>query len=257
MADVSKENPEIMGRKVFFLYPHSVIQNDMVNILINNEYEVYTINDHVKMLEISKKFPQSILFINIDEKLNENQWEKYIKDLLENNDHISRIGILTYNKDQNLAQKYLMELMVPCGFIVLTLSLEQSAATILKTLQANEAKGRRKFLRASGLSSASTKMNFKFNDILYNGSITDISITGMAISIDDDIILPLHAALNDIQLQLKGIICRVNGVVAAHRNGSNGSCVIMFQNLDELSVKKIHNFIYNNLQQKIRKVLSS
>ena len=39
MSNVANENPEIMGRKVFFLYPHSVIQNDMVNILIKNEYE--------------------------------------------------------------------------------------------------------------------------------------------------------------------------------------------------------------------------
>ena len=257
MTYIPDENPEIMGRKVFFLYPHSVIQNDMVNILINHEYEVYTINDHKRMLEISKKFPHSILFINIDEKLNENEWEKYIRNLLNSDEHISRIGILTYNKDQNLAQKYLMDIMVPCGFIVLTLSLGHSAATILKTLQVNEAKGRRKYLRASGLNSASTKLNFKFNDLLYNGSITDISITGMAISIDEDIILPLHESLDDIQLQLKGIICRVNGVVAAHRNGENGSCVIMFKQLDDLSIKKIRSFIHNNLQQKIRKVLSS
>ncbi len=151
MSEISNDNPEIMGRKVFFLYPHSVIQNDMFRILIKNEYEVYSIDDHIKMKELSIRFPESILFINIDDKLNENEWESYIKDILSDTQKISRIGILTYNKDQNLAKKYLMEMMVPCGFICLSLSLEQSAATILKTLMVNEAKGRRKFLRASGI----------------------------------------------------------------------------------------------------------
>ena len=127
-----------------------------------------------------------------------------LKTLLTAMNHISRIGILTYNKDENLAKKYLMELMVPCGFIVLTLSLGKSASTILKTLQVNEAKGRRKFLRASELDSVNTKLNFKYNDTLYNGTITDISIAGMAISINAEIILPLHEILTDIQLQLKG-----------------------------------------------------
>ena len=251
MSKGSNENPEIMGRKVFFLYPHSVIQNDMLRILINHEYEVYSIDDHHKMMNLSKRYPESILFINIDEKLNENEWEGYIKTLLNDNQSISRIGILTYNKDQELAQKYLMEMMLPCGFIVLSLSLEHSAATILKTLMVNEAKGRRKFLRAAGFNYSSTKLNFKFNDHIYDGNITDISIAGMAITVNAEIILPLNEILSDIQLQLKGIICRVTGIVAAHRNAKNGSCIILFKKLDENSVNKIHHFIYSNLQQQL------
>ncbi len=254
MSSVANENPQIMGRKVFFLYPHSVIQNDMINILINNEYEVYSINDHNKMIKLSEKFPESILFINIDEKLDHDEWEKYIRNLINSDKHITRIGILTYNKDQELAQKYLMEMMLPCGFILLSLSLEQSAKTILKTLMVNEAKGRRKFLRASGFDSSNTKLNFKYQELIYNGNITDISIAGMAIELNEDVIIPLHTYIENIQLQLKGIICRVNGIVAAHRNNINGSCVIIFKGLDDLSVKKIHNFIYGNLQQKMQRV---
>ncbi len=256
MSKASNENPEVMGRKVFFLYPHSVIQNDMINILINNEYEVYSISDHNRMLEISKIFPESILFINIDEKLDHEEWEKYIKSMLESQENISRIGILTYNKDQQLAQKFLMEMMLPCGFILLSLSLEQSAITILKTLKVNEAKGRRKFLRASNFDSDNTKLNFKYNDLLYSGNITDISVVGMAIVLNEDIIIPLHTYIENIQLQLKGIICRVNGIVAAHRNNSNGSCVLMFSDIEELSTKKIHNFIYSNLQNNMKNILN-
>ena len=248
-------NPELLGRKVFFLYPHSVIQNDMINILINYEYEVYSINDHEKMLKLSEKYPESILFINIDDKLDEEEWESYINKYINNEKMISRIGILTYNKDKNLAEKYLMDIMVPCGFIVLSLSLRQSAVTILKTLKANEAKGRRKFLRAADINSENSKLNFKYNGSLYNGNISDISIAGMAITLSSDILIPVNTHLQDIQLQLKGIICRVSGIVAAHRN-QNGSFVLMFRDIDELSAAKIHNYIQNRLQFNMSQIIS-
>ena len=252
MKTADNENPLIMGRKVFFLYPHSVIQNDMITILINHEYEVYTVNDHEKMLKIAKYFPESILFINIDNKLSEEEWESYIVTLLNNKDTISRIGILTYNKDKNLAKKYLMDMMLPCGFIVLSLSFEQSAATILKMLMVNEAKGRRKFLRASALDSDNTKLNFKYNGLLYTGNVTDISVAGMAFSIDYDIDIQINTHLDDIQLQLKGIICRVSGVIVARRDGNEGNFVLIFKDTDDLSKIKIHNFIYNTLQKNMQ-----
>ncbi len=199
MKIVDNENPLIMGRKVFFLYPHSVIQNDMITILINHEYEVYTVNDHEKMLKIAKYFPESILFINIDNKLS-----------------------------------------------------EQSAATILKMLMVNEAKGRRKFLRASALDSDNTKLNFKYNGLLYTGNVTDISVAGMAFSIDYDIDIQINTHLDDIQLQLKGIICRVSGVIVARRDGNEGNFVLIFKDTDDLSKIKIHNFIYNTLQKNMQ-----
>ena len=68
-----------LGKKVFFLYPHSVIQNEMVIELIRNEYEIYLLFDHMKTVRLLEKYNDSILFINIDEGLMENEWEKYIK----------------------------------------------------------------------------------------------------------------------------------------------------------------------------------
>jgi uncharacterized membrane protein len=255
MINTDDNTSEILGRKVFFLYPHSVIQNDMINILVKNEYEVYVINNDQMMFKTSKLFPNAILFINIDEKLSENEWQDYIKNILNNDKQISRIGILTYNKDKNLAQKYLMEIMVPCGFIVLSISLEQSASTILKMLQVNEAKGRRKFLRASNLNSENTKFNLVHNGSVYTGLIADISIGGMAIVFDDDVSMDLKTFFKDIQIQLKGIICRTQGTIVAKRNNDDGGYVLLFQNSDEQTRNKVHNFIYNHLQISMQNIL--
>ena len=59
-----------------------------------------------------------------------------------------QIGILSYNEDRELAEKYLMDIGVQCGFIKLKLGLQESIAIILKTLEATEARGNRKYVRA-------------------------------------------------------------------------------------------------------------
>ena len=252
-----KSNSEIMGKKIFFLYPHSVIQSDMLDILVKHEYEVYMINDHLKMLKLAEFFPDSILFINIDEKLSETKWESFISNMLDNNKLISRIGILTYNKNKDLAQKYLMDIMIPCGFIVLNISFEQSAATILKMLHANEAKGRRKFLRTSCQSSENIRFNLKLDNILYTGAIVNISIVGMAICFDTDIFINLKSYIKDIQLQLKGIICRVSGIVIANRDAEKGEYILMFHKADENTGEKIHSFIHNQHQLKMDDIIKT
>ena len=108
----------INGRKVFLLYPHSVIQDDLIYTLVQSEYEVYRLKDHNRALRILEKFPDSILFINIDERLDESEWEEYIRGIARNPalDSI-RIGILSYNNNEELKKKYLMDIGITCGFI--------------------------------------------------------------------------------------------------------------------------------------------
>ena len=61
------------------------------------------------------------------------EWEEYIKGIIgsEGTKDV-RIGIVSYNENKELAEKYLMELMVPCGFIRLKLGIEESTQIILK-----------------------------------------------------------------------------------------------------------------------------
>ena len=57
------------GRKIFFVYPHSVVQNKLIHELINREYEVYLINNHNKIKSICQQYIDPIIFINIDSTL--------------------------------------------------------------------------------------------------------------------------------------------------------------------------------------------
>ncbi len=40
------------GKKIFFLYPQSVIQDELISFLLKNEYEVYFLSDYMKATKI-------------------------------------------------------------------------------------------------------------------------------------------------------------------------------------------------------------
>jgi len=244
---------DLVGKRVYFIYPNSVIQTEMVAELIKDEYEVYLIKDFLKALTLFRRYPNAVVFINIDEGQEEKQWEEYVQTLQSDPDLENlQIGIMTYNEDPVLAQKYLMDLMVSGGFVKLTLGLKESTALVRKVLEANEARGRRKFLRVRCGDKYST-LNFRHEEKSLTGTVMDISSAGMACTFDPEPGLVHHVAVDSIQLKLKGILCLVSGVVMGSRpDGDKLVYIILFSNKTNPEVKeKIRTFMQWSLQHQI------
>ena len=241
-----------LGKKVFFLYPHSVIESDLLVEFIRNEFEIYTLKDHQKVKLLLKKYPDSILFINIDEHLNEKEWFEYVESITESDEYPGvQVGILTYNENEELAQKYLLDLSVTCGFIQLKLGKEESKQIIVKTLEANESKGKRKYIRATAANSKGSGFNVKIGTELRTGIINDISSVGMSCIFHDGIELSKNALLSKMQLKLNSRLILVDGIVFGSRVLSEKETlyVVMFTNsITEDSKTKIHKFIGEAIQ---------
>lgn len=252
------ERDTFMSKKVFFLHPHSVVQQGLVKELVAAEYSVYLVSDHDRFRSVVNEFDEPIVFINIDEGMSADEWQEYIRKMIGSSDNSAKIGILTYNEDKDLAEIYLMDIGIPCGFIKLKLGLEQSRRIIIKTLEANEAKGRRKYLRIDCWHLQSTKLNVMKGEILCAGRIKDISSVGMAFVFDEEQDLPKHTMLKDIQLKLRGKIARVSGPVIGSRVTAEGTIHVMLfnKNTDPATKARIHDFMYNTLQDDINKVMS-
>ncbi len=224
------EVPAIHGKKVFFVQPNSVIKKEMVAELIRQEYEVLLVADAAQATQLFRRHSDCLAFLNIDEGLCEKEWEAFVGEV-QADPALSgvKLGILTYNKDPELARRYLMEHMVPCGFIKLTLGLAESTAIVSKVLEANEAKGRRQFLRVH--CGENTKFNVVLASGLAEGRILDISSVGMACTFDNIVPLELHSVLKSVQLQLKGARCMLDAVVMGSRpldNGSGRAYILLF-----------------------------
>jgi len=245
------------GKKIFLLYPHSVIREEMLDMLIMAGYETYTLVDTKKAQKLLVKFPNSIMFVNIDEGMEEDEWEIYIRTIQENPEtKDSRLGIMSYNQDRDLMQKYLMDLAIPCGYIQLKLGLKESTKIILSALEANEAKGRRQCIRANCHNDINAVLNFKGDSAMYHGKILDISSSGIAARFDKfSSSLQINSLLRNVQLRLRGGLLMTDMILMGQRRDDAHIYVLLFTN--RLSTENkliIHRYIKQCLQKFINEL---
>ena len=241
------------GKKVFLLHPHSVIREELMDILIMNGFETYTLHDHKKALNILERFSGSIMFINIDEGMPEKEWEAYIKALQENpKTKDTRLGILSYNQDKALMQKYLMDITVPCGYIQLKLGVQESTKIIINALEANEARGRRQCIRADCEDDISSSLNFKRGTDSFYGKILDISSAGVAVKFDKIADVPRNTLLKEVQLRLRGGLVMTDMILMGQRADNRQIFIMLFAPAMGSENKLIvHRYIKQCLQRYI------
>lgn len=234
-----------LGKKVFFLYPPPVL-GEVVEELARQEFEVYLVRDHAKLLRILHKDTSSILFINLDEGMSEPEWAAYVSGLAaEEATKSIGVGVLSLLEDRELMQKYLMDLQVSCGFVVVKIGVAKTTEILLKTLEANEARGRRKFVRAvcqPGTAQAVVEVDGR----QLRAELADISCAGVAMHFTETTNFKVGTVLKRLQLTVKGSNIVVDGFVAARRNeGENPDHIVMFapSSLDDQKKDKIRTIV--------------
>lgn len=250
MATAESEHNSFLGKKVFFLYPPSVIREEVLSKLSEQEYEVYLLRDHEGAKKILRKYNDALVFVNIDDGQSEGEWEVWIKNVL--SDPVTKnvgIGILSYNAPDALKKKYLMEIGIPCGFIHLKMGLEQGTRIILETLRANEAKGRRKYVRANCSHDKLSSINLYYNGNRFLGDIRDISAVGFSCFFENDPGIPKNALLDNVQLKLRGSLLTVESLVFGKREDAGVVYVMLFtQKVESMARAKVRKYIQTTLQ---------
>jgi hypothetical protein len=235
-----------LGKKVFFLYPPPVL-TEVIDFLARQEFEVFLARDHEKLRRFIASFPDAILFANIDSVLDDEGWQAYVAALRKEAPALG-IGILTLNDNAMLRERYLMDIQVQCGFVILNIGATKTAEILSKTLEANEARGRRKFVRAPCPPGAG-QFAVDIGGTTLRGELTDLSSAGMAIRSDDDTSLRVGTLLRDISLSIKGNRVLVSGVIVAKHPGDKGGRdvdVVMFtpDSLDEARREKLKSIVF-------------
>ena len=243
-----------LGKKVFFLYPPSVIRDELISRLIEQEYEVYMLKDIGMANRLIAQYPDSLVFVNIDTGLSEPEWEAWIRGIRSAEaTQQTGIGIVSYNTDEELQKKYLMDIGIQCGFIRLKLGIDESSRILLATLKANEAKGRRKYVRASCLHDTISSINVKEGPIKTIGKLQDISTVGFSCILDPDPAFVKNTVLHDVQLKLRASLVRLEAIVFGTRVQDDRTVYVMLfrQAIQQSSRDKIRNYIQLTLQAEI------
>jgi hypothetical protein len=245
---------ELLGKKIFFLYPSPVVQNQISAELIQQEFEVYTVKNYGSMRKILKKYPKSIVFIDIAEGMSEREWEAWIKGLMADREiNLEGIGILTGNDDENLVRKYVNIIRVKCGYTIIKSDLNATIGKVLEVLKAVDARGRRKYIRVTTEQDTSATVNLPMHGLFVNGVIKDISVVGFSCAFTSDPGLVKNALIKDIQVKLQTSILKVEGIIFGSRmDGAAKVYVILFtQRIDPAVRVKIRKYIQSNLQAKM------
>ncbi len=206
------------GKKVFFLFPPSVVKEELIFRLLEQEYEVYMLRDAAAAKRLLSIYPDSLLFANIDDGMSEPEWEIWILGVLaEPATSEVGIGILTYNASDDLRRKYLMDVGAKCGLIHMKLGIDESTHLLLATLNANEAKGRRRYVRAECSGDQLSSINLHHDGKKISGQIKDISVVGFSCEFPSNPGLKKNTLISDIQLKLRGALLSANAIVFGTR----------------------------------------
>jgi hypothetical protein len=247
-------NPsDILGKKIFFLYPTAVVQNQIVAELTQQEFEVYIIKNHTALERMLKKYPGSVVLADIDEQMAGREWEAWIRKVLADTEMNAAVGVISANDDEEQKRKYINSVQVSCGYTVLKSDLDKSIIQIMEILKAVDAKGRRKYIRATTENEAMTTVNLPLNGTFINGTIKDISVVGISCAFEQDPELTKNALFKDIQVKLQSMLLKVEGIVFGSRmDGSAKIYVFLFtQRIDPDVRTRIRKYIQQNLQSKM------
>jgi len=241
------------GKKVFLVNPPSVIVDDLIHAILAAEYEIYEIKDARRALRVFQKFPGSIVFVNIDSELSETEWEAYVRRLLtEKTFSDIRVGVLSYNPEPALIEKYLMTIGVQCGFVKLKLGVQESTKIMLAALEANEARGRRRYVRARTAEDRKTSFNVEILGQRYDGRILDISSVGMAVRFEQPVEIAAKSLLPNIQLRLRATLVRVDGVMLGRRDDDKSIHIVLFRHEPDSKARhQIREYVHRSLQEYI------
>jgi hypothetical protein len=247
-----------LGRKIFFLYPSALTQNQIITELTQEEYEVYIIKDEDKLRKSLERFPNSILFASVNEVMKESAWDELIKNVIENPQTSAvDIGIIASVNSEIAKSKYLEQYKARCGYVVMKSDIDAAIKQVINNLNNVNAKGRRKYLRMIMDKETNATVNLPMHGTFVNGTIKDISVVGFSCSFTDDPLLAKNGLFGDIQLRLQSQLFRAEGIVFGSRmDGPEKIYVILFtQRLDPSARTKIRKYIQSNLQSRLEQEL--
>jgi hypothetical protein len=230
------------------------VQNSIISELVQNEYEIYIARNKDTLRRVLRRYPDSIVFVDINEKLPEKEWQLWITAVMSAPDTKSAsIGIITATDDEELRQKYLQTIKVTCGYTVLRFDLDKVVRQLLEILQAAQAKGRRKYIRASTEEDTSATINLPLDGAFVNGLIKDISVVGISFTLEGNPEIAKNALVKDVQMILQSSRIKVDGILFGSRMDKREKIyVLLFSQRTDSEVRaKIRKYIQHNLQTKM------
>jgi hypothetical protein len=241
-------NASGVNRKILFLHPQAVVQDELVRASIAENFEAYLLRNHVSAKMALRDFPDAILLIQVDSGLDEQKWIEYAEELklspvfselticvvsVCSMDEIRKTFLeqsnafaygFTYSRYDfgttyaNIKEMYKKEKVNPPGFVIRGTSPDTFRASVVFTRDKNR----------------------------YEGRLKDISLSGLTCTIEgNEPLYPSEIPIQSIIITYGRTQFMVSGRIVGNSGDDDTLHVILF---DEMTIVDKRDDIYDTIQ---------
>lgn len=121
MAEIANENMQIFGRKIFFVCSTFTLNTNIILRLMEQEYEVYKIDEPRQLRNLLKKIPDSIVYINADSHHQPQVWYNIISSFENDPEYDScDFGVFSAKLKGSVRIRFEQGLKLKAGFFLST-----------------------------------------------------------------------------------------------------------------------------------------
>ena len=235
------------NRKVFFLHPQAVIQDDLVRALLEDNFEAYLVRNPVSAKVVIREFPDSIFLVQVDSGLEEDEWSSFAAELKA----IPSLGeltlcVLSVRDIESLKKSFLgADSPFSHGISYGAFNFSKTLEELKEFLTSIKARLPRNQVHGVSPETHGVSVVFAMDDARYEGILKDITISGLTCRIGQEELLPSEMSIPAIIITYGKTQFSVAGRIAG-KHGKDGALhLILF---DESSKTQRRKEIYDLIQ---------
>lgn len=242
--------------RIIFASPEDWVVEQILSNLVQAEYKAVVLPDSSHLSKAIQIYKHSIVLFNIDKAPQGTTWYKIVEDSEEQFKQCNVLPVFI-GKDTRDNIRSKLNISIPFEAFDMGRSPAQVMALIQAVIKQWYLRGKRQFIRVNCPDRNRAKFNLRYEGDLYQGTVLDISSTGMACEFDvgmEPKMLSKGASLSSIQLKLNNRLILVDGVMMGSRVDGTGArptlWVMIFRNhVDTGSIRKIRAYVQDRLQE--------
>ena len=242
------------SRKVFFLHPLAVIQDDLVRGLVEENYEAYLLRNHVSGRDVLREYGNAVLFIQVDSGLQDKEWIAYA-DELKASPALAELTIcaVSVRESSALTKAYLEKsksfsrALSYAGF-----DYDRTMTEIRKILDGEKARPPGYAIRGIAPDAFCPSVDFIRDSNRYEGSLKQITFSGITCKIHREDLLPSDIPVPAIIITYGKKQFTISGRIVGRHGADPTLHLILFNEKSQIEKRDdIYDLIHACMQAEI------
>jgi hypothetical protein len=236
------------NRKIFFLHPQAVVQDELARAFIEEHFETYLLRNHVSAKLILRDFPDSILLMQVDSGQEKQKWIEYANDLKANPVFSGlTLCVLSVSSMEEIRKTFLdRSEALSYGFSYGQYDYEKTYMALREMFEREKASPPRFAVKGTAQEKTKISVVFTRDNNRYEGLLREISITGLTFKFEGiEPLYPSEVPIPSIVISHRTSQFVVSGRIVGNSDDDSNIHLILF---DEITVSARRNDIYDLIQ---------